>query len=715
MSAALLSGHWFRLAALKPALRGHARVHRHVYRGAVWYVIQDRISGEHQRFNPAAFEVIRQLDGRRTMQQIWDALSARQRDHTPTQSEIVQLIGQLNAADLLVIDTTPDVAELMDRGAQRRRRRVMGRWLNPLSLRLPLWDPDAFLSTAVTWLRPLPAWLFATLWIACAVPALVLAASHWPELTRNFNERLLSAQNLWVMAIAFPLLKAIHELAHGFALKRGGGEVHEMGLMFLMFYPVPYVDASASHAFPSKYQRAWVASAGMVAELFVAMLAFFLWLLLEPGLARSIAYNVAVLGSVTTVLFNANPLLRYDGYYIASDLLEIPNLGQRSTQYWQYLATRYLFGIREATPFAGTRAERRWFLAYAPLAFVYRLLVTLGIAWFIAQQYFLFGALFAIWSLLIGLLLPIAKALRALFTDPRFVARATRVWLTLWGGLTLAAVVLFILPMPHHTRVEGIVWLPDKALLRAQADGWVLTVRAPDARPVQPGEVIVETSNPLLAAQQAQQEARVEEVQARLDASWGSRPAEAGRLGEELAHETAVLQRLRDESTRLVARAEVAGRLLIDRAQDLPGRFLHQGELIGHVLGPHAAVVKLVVQQADVARVRSDVRSVEVRLAQDLARRLPATLSHAVPKAAHELPSAALGLGGGGKHVVDPRDDKQLTAIDSLFEFELALPADLPIAQIGGRAYVSIEHAPEAIGWRWLRLLRRALLSNLEL
>lgn len=712
MSSALLSGHWFRIAGLKPALRPQVRIRRHVYRGAVWYVLHDLVSGENYRFNPSAYAFIRELDGARSMQQVWDALVARKDENTPTQADIVQVLGQLNAADLLQVDSSPDVAELLDRGTRRRRRLQLARYLNPMSIKIPLWDPDGFLTGACAWIRPLPRALWLVLWLAGGAFALALASAHWGELTRDFGQRLLAASNLWVLAIVFPLLKAVHELAHGFAVKRGGGEVHEMGIMFLVFYPVPYVDASAAHLFPGKWQRAWVAAAGMAAELALAMLALFAWLLLEPGVLRAVAYNVAVLGSVTTLVFNANPLLRYDGYYLLADLLEIPNLATRSTRYWGYLATRYLFGIHDNRPFPATRGEKRWFVAYAPAAFVYRLGVTIAIAWFVGQRYFALGVVLATWALATGLLLPLGKALAAVFTDARFLARASRVRAVLAGAAVAVTFLLFGLPLPHHTRVEGVVWLPEQALVRAGADGFIERVEPPGT-PLQAGDVAVHTSNPLLLARREQQQARVQELQARLDAVWGTRPAQAAQLAQSLEHERAQLRRLQQEVDDLAARARSAGELLLERPQDQPGRFVRKGEVVAHVLGEHRPVVRLVVEQADVAFVQTDLAGVEVRLAQDLAQPIAATLVRSVPKAAKDLPSAALGQGGGGRHVVDPRDERQTTALDNLFEFEAALPPQLRVAHLGARAYVSLEHSPEPLGWRWWRALRRAFLSNL--
>src|SRR4029077_13640502 len=175
-----------------------------------------------------------------------------------------------------------------------------------------------------------------------------------------------------MMSVSFLVLKALHELGHGYAVKAFGGTVHEIGIMFLVFAPMPYVDASAASEFRSKWQRALVGAAGMLVEVFIAALALYVWLAVEQGLVRAFAYNVIVVAGISTVIFNGNPLLRYDGYYILSDLLEIPNLAQRATRYWGHLVYSYLFRT-EGQEFSGTPGERAWFLFYAPSAFAYRM------------------------------------------------------------------------------------------------------------------------------------------------------------------------------------------------------------------------------------------------------------------------------------------------------------------------------------------------------
>lgn len=334
MSTQFLSASWYQVAALRPRIRPHARIHRQRFRDQPWYVLRDPASGRMHRFTPAAYLIISLMDGKRSVDEIWTQVAAEMGQDAPTQDEAIHLLAQLHAADVLQTDVTPDVAELYQRYAKQRRATIKKNVLNPFAFRIPLWDPDRFLDRTYRYV----AWVFGPvgmlLWLAAAVPALVLTGVHWEALTGNLSDRVLSGQNLLLLWLVFPVVKLLHELGHAYTVKSGGGEVHELGLMLLVLTPVPYVDASAATGFRSKWQRALVGAAGMQVELFLAAIAVFAWISTEPGLVRAIAFNVALIGGVSTVVFNGNPLLRFDSYYILSDLIEIPNLGQRANRYW---------------------------------------------------------------------------------------------------------------------------------------------------------------------------------------------------------------------------------------------------------------------------------------------------------------------------------------------------------------------------------------------
>jgi len=711
-TSALLSTNWYRVEHLRPRLRGHVRIHRHAYRGAVWYVMEDRIAGKYHRFNPASHQVISLMDGKRDMAAIWKRLTAKLADDTPAQEEVIKLLGQLHGSDLVQCDVDPDVAELFERRTKEKRRKFLSRFMNPISLRFPLWDPDRVLVKLVSWMRPLLGGWGLAIWLAVVLPALALVPSYWPDLTENFGEQMLAFDNLLIMAVVFPLVKACHEMGHGIATRMRGGEVHEMGIMLLVFFPIPYVEASSSSAFVKKTDRMLVGAAGMLTELFIAALAFYLWIILEPGLARSLTYNAIVLASVTTLLFNANPLLRYDGYYVLADWAEIPNLGTRANKHWQYLAERYLFGVKQAEPPPASAGERRWFLGYAPLAFAYRMFVLFGIAIFVAQQYFFLGVVLALWGLIASLGVPIYKGIAALLNGPQYAARGLRIRAVLLTSVSLVVLLLFIVPLPRHTNAQGVVWLPEQALLRAGGSGFVTEVSARAFTTIEPGQLVMLSHDPALNSGIAAQRAKVEEARARHDAAWGVQPAQAGQLEEDVRREQATLERLLDEVAQLSLRATAGGRLLIDKPQDMPGRFVKKGEVLGYVVGEYTPLVRVVVGQSQVDLVRAATVDVEIRMPQDIATIQPARLVREVPKAGKELPSPALGQAGGGLIAMDPRDEKGTTSLESLFEFELELPRDVPANFIGSRVHVRFAHPSEPIGIRIWQSVRRLFLSQ---
>ena len=325
MTGALAST-WYRISAMRPRLRGHAQIHRQVYRGETWYILQDHQSGLFFRVSPAANLMLCCMDGRRTMQQILDIAGKRFGADRPTQDDAVQLLIKLYRADLLHGEMPPDMAEL-ERRSERHRHHGLLTWIrSPMAMRFPLFDPDRFLDRTMPLVRPLFTTAGFVAWLLLVLFGAVLAAMHWPELTENVSDRVFTAQSAILVVVLFPIIKALHELGHAYMAKAGGAEVHELGVMLIVFLPVPYVDASASSAFRQPRRRALVGAAGIMVELALAALAMIAWEWLAPGLWRAAAFNVMLVGGVSTLLFNGNPLLRFDGYYVLSDLIQIPNL-----------------------------------------------------------------------------------------------------------------------------------------------------------------------------------------------------------------------------------------------------------------------------------------------------------------------------------------------------------------------------------------------------
>ncbi len=713
MAESLHSQSWYRVANLKPRLKSHMEIHRHRYRGQRWYVLQDHASGRMQRFTPAAYRLVGMMDGSRTVQAIWDQQKEKHGDDAPTQEDVIRLLTQLHAVDALRGDVLPDMEEMDQRFESQRMMRLTQNLKSPLFLRFSLFDPERILSRFVPLVRPLFGWIGAFLWLAAVAPAMVLVALHWPELSRNVVDRVLAPSNLIVLWLTFPVLKALHEFGHGFAVKVKGGEVHDMGIMLLVFTPIPYVDASAASAFRRKNERILVGSAGMLVEFFCAALAVFVWVNAQPGPLRALAFNVMFIAGVSSLLFNGNPLLRYDAYYVLTDLLEIPNLGSRGIRYVMYLAQKYLLGIKSAEPPESTPGERFWFLVYTPAAFAYRVLIYGGIVLFVASRFFFIGILFAIWALINMLILPLGRAIGFLANSPALSRKRWRA-VTVAAVLGLLAIVgITVVPVPLGTISEGVVWIPEDAFVRAATDGFVREVLASAGRPVQKGTPLVRCEDPLLEARIQVLKARLQELQARYDTEILRDRVAAEITVDEIDHVTAQLKDIQRQKEDLTIQAWAGGTFVLPDPEDLPGRFLKRGELIGYVLSPEIATIRAVVSQGDVDLVRSRTRSVGVRLVEAPASVLSAQLRREVPAATQDLPSRTLSLEGGGEIPVDPRQLLNLQSFQKIFLFDVELtelkPEDL---FLGGRVYVRFDHGAEPLIWRWYRTMRRLFLKR---
>lgn len=711
MSESLFSQSWYRVAPLKPRLRSHVQIHRHNYRGDDWYVVQDRFTGRHHRFSPEAYQLIGLMDGRRTLGTIWETVCAKLGDHMPTQDEVIGLLAQLFRSDLLQTSALPNFEDLQKRQSLGQKNRLLANLRSPMSVRFPLIDPDRFLTASLPLIKPFIGRVAAFIWLLVVCSAAVLAVVHWPDLVMNFSDQLLSMQNLLLISSLYPLLKLLHEFGHAYLVKKWGGEVHEMGIMLLVFMPIPYVDATSSLSFRDKRRRMLVGAAGILVELFVASLALLIWLNVEPGVISAAAYNVMLIAGVSTLLFNGNPLLRFDAYYVLTDFLEIPNLGQRSNRYLGYLCQRYLLAVEKVESPASAPGEAGWLFAYASASFIYRIFISIRIILFVAGKFFFVGVLLAVWAGFGMLVAPLVRGTNFLMRDAGMKRRRGRILLVVLLPLGIVLAGLCLLPLPHYTRCEGVTWAPEESRIYAGADGFITEILVASGEPVETGTALLRSENPQLGTRTRLLETQLQEYHARYRLSLQKDRTESSLLKEELARIEAELARAREQQKALLLQSKTSGVLVLPQVEDLPGRFVRRGTAIGYILNQQHMRARVLVPQADVERVRGDTQKVEIRLAEQISTVFPATVVREVPAASRELPSLALSLEGGGQFVLDPREPERALALERLFQFDVELP-DGVADKIEERVFVRFEHSPEPLAWRWYRGLRRVLLSR---
>ncbi|NNG00942.1 MAG: PqqD family peptide modification chaperone [Desulfobacteraceae bacterium] len=710
MSESLFSTYWYRVAKLKPVLRDVAIVSRHVYRNQPWYVLRNSLNGRNHRFNAAAYALIGQMDGRRTVQEIWENAGRRTDNDPPTQDEVIQLLGQLHAADLVQSDILPSTLEIakQDQGGQPNgwKQRIS----NPFSLRFPLVDPDRFLEKWQYLTAPLYTRGAFILWLLIVLSALVAAGLHWPEISDRLSHQFFSPFNLLLLWLVYPVVKLFHEFGHAFAVKKWGGEVHEMGIILLALNPIPYVDASTSASFPDKQQRIAVAATGMAVELLLSALALFVWLNVQTGLVSAIAFNVMLIGSVSTVLFNGNPLLRYDGYYIFADMIEIPNLGQRSTQYLAYLIQRRLLENEAAESPVTAPGEKYWFMIYGPISFCYRIAIMVGLVLLVGSRYFVVGILLAIWGAVSLMVFPAVRALTRFLSNPAVRQRRSRL-LGIGGGLGLSLILLlFILPVPLWTTTQGVVWLPEQSAIRAGTDCEVVELLAPVEELVFENSPLIRGTDPLLEMQIQVYKARLEELFATYNAHPLSERVERKAITDEIELVKGDLRHAEEKLEKLIVLSPTTGSFILFDADNIQGRFIKKGELLGYIISEHRPTVRAVVSQADIGLVRERLTGVEVRLSEKVGVPIEAEVQRIVPSADYNLPSAALGTTGGGGIPVDPTDPEGLRSLVTFFQLDINLPKQIRNPYIGGRVYVRISHGTMPLAMQWARSFRQLLL-----
>ncbi len=712
MTTSIYSPSWYRVAGLKPRLRSHVEIHRHTYRGEVWYVLQDHATGRFQRFTPAVYLLIGLMDGERTIQEIWEEVRVRLGDEAPTQEEVIQILIQLHSADVLQCNVPPDTEELFKRFEKRRLGKFKQNIRNPLAMRFSILDPEKFLVRFRYVGNLIFSLLGAILWLIVVGAGVIFAGVHFPELTENITDRILSTQNIVLLWFTFPFLKAFHEFGHAFAIKRFGGEVHEMGIMFLVFTPIPYVDASSASAFRTKWERILVGASGMAVELFIGAIALFLWINMEPGTLRSILYNMIFIASISSILFNGNPLLRYDAYFILADLIEIPNLGPRGIRYLGYLFQRYLFGLRDIEPPISTPGERRWFVVYSISSFFYRIFIYASIIMFVASKFFIAGMIMAMWAIFSMIILPVGKAGKFLFYSPRLGRKRGRAILASSSALALIIVVIAFVPVPLSTQTEGVLWIPEQSIIRAGADGFVNRVIRESGVMIKKGESLIECFDPFLPANIRILESQLRGLKILYDTQILNDRVQAEITVDEIKHLKAELGRSRERNEELIVRSPSDGIFYSPMLQDLPGRYVKRGELLGYVLNPQTVTVRVVVEQKDVDLVRLKTKGVKIRFSEKISETFPAKIKREVPSATDQLPSRTLSKEGGGEVPIDPRDRFGIKAFQKVFLFDVEVLNYEGLYNVDGRVYVRFDHGWEPLIWRWYRSLRQLFLRR---
>lgn len=711
---------------------------RHRYHGRSYWVVKEPVGLNYFRFHEEEYAILNMLDGNTSLQTIKDEFQKQFAPQRITLQDLQQFIGMLHRSGLVISQMNGQGQQLRRRGDQRRRKELFGKFANIFALRFRGIDPERILNRLLPWFGWLftPAALVGTLCLALSALMLVLLQFKKFQTKLPTFEQFFAAENWIWLGITMALVKIIHEFGHGLSCKKFGGECHEMGLMLLVFTPCLYCNVSDSWMLPNKWQRVFIGAAGMYVELILASIATFVWWYSAPGFVNYLALAVIFICSVSTVVFNGNPLLRFDGYYILMDILEIPNLRQKSTEVLKRWFQSFCLGLElQDNPFLPQR-NKFWFAAFTVAAGIYRWVVVIGIFMFLNKVLEPYGlkrlGQIAAFSGLIGMTIPPIMATYKFFKTPGKASKMkrSRVMATALVAVAAIAIVAFV-PFPFHIDTAVEVRPTDAYGIYSVVPGRVVQWHKKPGDKVEEGELIATLDNLDLRLKKTAYEGEFRVAQVRLDVMEKQSVANGeirSQIGAQREIRDAAAQKLRnlEERTALLEiRSPVSGIILPPPAKDskkdstdrLPswsgnlfsaeneGAYLAEADLICFVGNPEKSEAVLVIDQADIDLVKVG-NEVDIKL--DSARlEAFAGKINLIAETEMEVASPNLTSQTGGRLDSTMDESGQLRPTSTSYQAVVPLEDVPKKLRAGYRGQARVYVTWKSLGWRLYRFLSR--------
>jgi putative peptide zinc metalloprotease protein len=603
----------------RPKLRQDLQFHFQMVDGKPAYILEDRANRGYHQLGVPEYRFLRSLSGTQPAAKLLAECSTG--GDALSETEVESLLRWAIDHHLLQSSQSDQADRRLAHTEDQVPQKPAGKLMQFFFFKLPLGSPDGFIRPFVALL----GWTLSPLAVFCSFVVfgygIYLAVSNFTLLTEASTRAFLPQNWLWLLATTI-VLKGIHELWHGIATQKYGGVVPEWGLQVVAWIsPLTYVDATSSWSFPSRWQRIAVASAGMYIELLIAVAALQLWTMSDAGLMKELEFNVLVSASLVTVVFNANPLMRFDGYYILSDLLDLRNLAQRGQMAFIWLNRRLFFGVKNPPIPATLRKHFFVLLSYGAASWFWRILTSIGLLVLAANLFHGMGLV----ALVISGLFFTASVLHSSFLAFTSKENTGKIpWRTAaWRiGLASLLVVAALVWIPINPSAPGlaVVEYSDKSVHRAETPGFVSAIHCADGEEVTRGQLLISLTN-------KDEESRLALLQSQLAVSvakarshylkgalteWQTEQQKLEGLEEKVAHQQKRVQALE-------IRAALTGKVNAPDLRHLPGSYFNTGAALLTVLPAEAPQVLISMRQEDFQRIAeelaTDPRPFRIRLA----------------------------------------------------------------------------------------------------
>ena len=673
-----------------PALRDDLKFTLQKHGDETCYMLEDPLNARYFRVGIPEYVFLSLFDGNTTIKDAV-ALTAQKLGHDAfTEREAAAICKWVIDNQLAHTGASNHVDRLVEVSRKKSVQKQI-QWINPILIRMPVLRPDRFvtaLSHSLGWLVSRQAFV---IWLAVVSFAIYQLVTHWGEF-RSASHEVLSPGNRWWLLGTWIALKFVHETAHAITCKRYGGDVREAGFLFIILAPIPYVDVTSSWRFPSKWPRIFTAAAGMYAEIFCAAVATIVWFHFEGVLARQLAYNTMLTATVMTLMFNANFLMRFDGYYIFSDLVEIPNLYPLGQQFTKHLGARFFFGSKNRLPtWAPTKSAI--IKSYGIAAFFWRIIVFASILMTACTLFSGVGVLLAVIAIALWIGMPIYKLAKDVF-DPSSFAAPNMARFSLASAAAVAvAAVFFFLPEPGGVRAPAVVKFSPLHVIRAPHDGFVRNVLLDGGNEALAGQRIARIENVELESEVKSLESSIRRSQ--LKARYYHERSEIAAVQAEQETLEALTTEYNERRRQLAGSSLVApsqGKILTPDLQRLPGSFVKEGDELLSIGEETNKKIELSIAQEDVDFFREHVgTTVKAVLRSPGHEPIECKLVRVEPRGSQTLSHPALAASADGPVAVQRTQiDSSKSANRNPQDWEFVEPRFIGIAELTAEQSVKL-------------------------
>ncbi|QDS96707.1 Putative peptide zinc metalloprotease protein YydH [Roseimaritima multifibrata] len=717
---------------------------RQLYQGTAFWVVKEPVGLQYFRFHEEEFFILNMLDGHVSLQQIKDGFEQQFAPQKITFGDLQQFIGMLHRSGLVISNAPGQGKALEQRGSTKRRKELMGKFTNVFALRFRGFDPERILTKILPW----TGWLFtipALFFFICLGSAamLLLAMQYETVYARLPSFQQFFAADRWMyLALTMGIVKVLHEFGHGISCKKFGGECHELGFMLLVFTPCLYCNVSDSWMLPNKWKRVWIGAGGIYVEMILASFATFIWYFTEPGMLNDLCLNMMFLNVVSTVLVNGNPLLRFDGYYILMDILEIPNLRQKATEVLKRWFQQTCLGLElQDDPFLPQR-NKLFFAIFTIASVIYRWVVVFSICWFVIkvlEPYGLqiVGRMIAMVGFVGLVAQPVIQTFKFCRTPGR-LAKVKRVPLAITLSVVAAAIgVVCYVPLPHHIDSAFEIQLSETGNVYANTSGILIKAVKPGDF-VKKGDILAVLDNPDLAIEQAEQVGELRQAENRFE-NMGARSRRDPKVVSEIRTQiklisslNEMLSKTEEEIERLTIRAPRDGVVLPppdkpsrdDGSGMLPdwsgsplsehnrGALITPDTLLCQLGSPDSMEAVLIIDQGDIQLVKIGY-PVDMKLD---ASKMTSFKSEILELSTQDREYVSSGMssqsGGDLETEIDPQTG-QVKPRSVSYQASVRLPPDTVPIRLGYRGSAKVHTENKSLGWRLWRIVTQTF--NFEL